>query len=95
MKPLQQVAFNHNIKSLEPAYDLMTFDLHFNHIYKKHVDDFNDEVGDLAFNKAGAELHSSYFENVREFRAFNRPIGKSAHVIEMRSPLQSHLQETR
>ena len=56
----------------------------YNKIYKKLVDDFNKGVGDFAFNKAGAHLHKLYFENLRERRDTNVPIGKAEHIITQR-----------
>jgi len=84
MKQLEQTKMLLNISKLKPMTTIEAFDMHFNGVYKKHVEDFNNSVGDFAFNKAGAYLHSLFFENIREWRQDNLPTGKSQQVIEMR-----------
>ena len=84
MSPLECVKFGHDIGQLKPAINEVGFDIHYNKIYKKLVDDFNQGVGDFAFNKAGAHLHKLYFENLRERRDSNVPIGKAEHIITQR-----------
>lgn len=84
MEPLKQIPITFDISKLKPVVSETTFNLHFNDIYKNHVDCFNASFGDIPFHKAGAHLHSLYFENLREYRHKNEPVGKSAQVIEMR-----------
>ena len=84
MKQISQVPVSYDISKLKPVVTETAFNLHFNDIYKNHVDCFNASLGDIPFHKAGAHLHSLYFENIREYRHNNEPVGKSAQVIEMR-----------
>ena len=84
MKMLEQTKFNHDISKLKPVITEQAFDLHFNHIYKNHIDSFNKGVGDFAFDKAGAYLHKLYFDNIRDFRVNNEPSGKVLQVMELR-----------
>ena len=53
MSPLECVKFSHDIGQLKPAINEVGFDIHYNKIYKKLVDDFNQGVGDFAFNNQG------------------------------------------
>lgn len=84
MKPLKSVDFHHDVGALKPCISEIGFDIHFNKIYQQYIKDFNNGVGDFAFNKAGAHLHGLYFDNIRERRENNLPIGKSEHVINNR-----------
>ena len=84
MKMLEQQPFYHDISKLRPVINEQAFDLHYNHIYTKHVDSFNRGNGDIAFNKAGAFLHGLYFENIRDVRSNNIPNGKALSVMELR-----------
>jgi len=84
MKELKLVKVSYDVASLKPVSSVANFDLHYYQIYKQYVEDFNNGVGDSSFNKAGAFLHDLYFENIREFRPNNKPIGKSEYVINMR-----------
>ena len=81
---LTQIVFPYNIQELNPCINETGFDLHFNGVYKQHIENFNNSVGDIPFNKAGAFLHSTYFDNIREFRQSNIPTGKVLQVIENR-----------
>lgn len=83
-KQIKCVPFYHDIAKLKPVVSEIGFDLHYNGIYKTFVDEFNSGDGDIAYNKAGAYLHDLYFENIREFRADNAPVGRSQYVIEQR-----------
>ena len=84
MKALSLIPISFNISELKPCINEIGFDLHYNGIYKKHVDEYNQGIGDFAFNKAGAELHRIYFENIRSLRQDNKPYGKSEQVINYR-----------
>ena len=84
MKMLEQTHISYDISKLKPVISEQSFDLHYNSIYKQHVDRFNKGEGDFAFDKAGAFLHNLYFENIREVRQNNEPIGKSLNVIDLR-----------
>lgn len=79
-----QIIFPYNIQELSPCINEIGFDLHFNGIYKQHVDNFNSSKGDIPFNKAGSFLHSLYFDNIREYRKDNLPSGKVLNIIENR-----------
>ena len=81
---LDLVPVSYNISKLKPAVSEKSFDLHYNQIYFDHVNNFNRGKGDIAFNKAGAYLHSIYFENLREYRKDNIASGRVAQIIEMR-----------
>lgn len=84
MKMLEQVNVGFDISKLKPVISEHSFDLHFNHIYKGHVDRFNKGEGDFAFDKAGAHLHSLYFQNLRGYRDNNLPSGPALKNIETR-----------
>ena len=53
-------------------------------IHQKHIDNFNNGKGDIPFEKAGAHLHKLFFENIRERRMDNTPMGKVADILETR-----------
>jgi len=84
MKMLEQTKFTYDISKLKPVIHEQAFDLHFNHIYKNHIENYNQGVGDFAFDKAGAYLHKLYFDNIRDFRINNEPYGKALQVMELR-----------
>ena len=84
MKMLEQTPIKFDIAKLKPIMSAETFDLHYNHIYKKHVDRYNQGIGDFAFDKAGAYLHNLYFESIRDARPNNVPYGSSRNAIELR-----------
>ena len=84
MKELKPIKVSYDIMGLKPVISISGFDLHYYQIYKKHVDEFNEGVGDSAFNKAGAYLHELYFENIRAARPDNKPIGKAEYIINLR-----------
>lgn len=84
MKMLEQVKITYDISKLKPVIHEQAFDLHYNHIYKQHIDRFNRGVGDFAFDKAGSFLHKLYFENIREYRLNNDPSGKLLDIIQLR-----------
>ena len=80
---LQLANVTYDVSRLKPVTTEMLFSSHMG-IYKNYVNDFNNGVGDIPFNKAGAFLHKLYFENIREFRQDNTPLGKVAEIIELR-----------
>ena len=84
MKMLEQTLISFDISKLKPVVNEIAFDLHYNRIYKQYVDDFNLANGDIAFNKAGAFLHSLYFDNIREYRSNNLPSGRALNIIDQR-----------
>lgn len=84
MKMLELAPIRFDIAKLKPVMSAESFDLHYNHIYKKHVDRYNQGIGDFAYDKAGSFLHNLYFENIRELRSNNIPYGPSLNVIETR-----------
>ena len=84
MKEIKPIKVSYDIAGLKPVVSITGFDLHYHQIYKKYTEDFNEGVGDIAFNKAGAFLHDLYFGNIRPFRQDNRPIGKAEHIINLR-----------
>lgn len=84
MKRLECVAFHHDIGRLKPVISEIGFDIHYNKIYRQHVDDFNNGDGDFVYNKSAAHLHELYFENIRERRENNVPTGKVQTLIENR-----------
>jgi Fe-Mn family superoxide dismutase len=94
MKKLECVDFYHDVSALKPAINEIGFDIHFNKVYRQHVTDFNDGIGDFAFNKAGAYLHDLYFDNIREARENNLPTGKSLDVITQRYGTYDNFQKT-
>ena len=81
---MKQIAITYDIGKLKPVINEIGFNQHFNSIYKGHVDSFNESIGDIPFNKAGAFLHELYFENLREVRPNNVPLGRVEHIINLR-----------
>jgi Fe-Mn family superoxide dismutase len=73
-----------DVSKLKPVISEKAFNLHYNMIYFDHVNDFNRKQGDIPFNRAGAYLHDLFFDNLREYRPKNPPLGKVAQIIEMR-----------
>ena len=84
MKMLELTSVTFDISKLKPVIHEQAFDLHYNHVYKEHVDRFNQGTGDFAFDKAGAFLHKLYFDNIREYRINNEPQGKLLSIMETR-----------
>ena len=80
----KQVNISYNISALKPVIDEKTFNLHYNGIYKQHVLMYNNAEGSIAYHKAGAHLHNLYFENLREYRPSNLPIGRVSQIIQQR-----------
>ena len=81
---MQQLAkIGYDISKLKPVISEQGFQLHLN-MYKQYNEGFNNKTGDIPFNKAGDFLHGIYFENIREFRNDNKPMGKVAEIIKMR-----------
>ena len=80
---LQLANIGYDISRLNPVITEKVFSGHIG-IYKKYVDDYNNSEGDIPFNKAGAFLHKLYFENIRELRQQNTPLGKIDEIIQMR-----------
>jgi superoxide dismutase len=81
---MKQITVSYDISKLKPVTNEISFDQHFNQIYKDHVVSYNSGTGDIPFNKAGAFLHELYFENIREARPNNLPLGRADHVIALR-----------
>lgn len=81
---MKQVAVTYDISKLKPVINEIGFNQHYNVIYKEFVDNFNSGEGDIPFNKAGAFLHELYFENIREVRNNNLPLGRVDHIISLR-----------
>lgn len=84
MKMLEQTPVSFDISKLKPVIHETAFDLHYNHIYKTHIDRYNKGDGDIAFDKAGSFLHTLYFENIREFRIQNMPSQYAFNMMELR-----------
>mgnify|MGYP000377158346 CR=1 FL=1 len=80
---LQLAELNYDVSRLKPVTSELSFSSHMG-IYKKYVTDYNNSVGDIPFNKAGAFLHKLYFENIRESRQNNIPLGRVAEIIQTR-----------
>lgn len=53
-------------------------------IHENYIDNYNEGRGDIPFEKAGTHLHKLFFENIREFRPENPPIGKIAEILQVR-----------
>jgi Fe-Mn family superoxide dismutase len=83
MTTLQLPKIDYDISQLKPVISEINFQTHIK-INKTYVDDFNNKSGDIPFNKAGAYLHKLFFENIREHRPNNIPIGKSQQIIQIR-----------
>lgn len=81
MKP---VVITYDISKLKPVINETSFDQHFNQIYKNHIVSYTSGIGDIPFNKAGAFLHELYFENIREARPNNLPLGRADNIIALR-----------
>jgi len=76
----KQVPFINDIATLKPAINEIGFDMHYNGVYNNYIEAVNNNEGDIPFNRAGEYLHRLYFENIRDYRPNNQPIGKSAQV---------------
>ena len=73
----------YDISKLRPVATPDQFAMHLK-IHQKHIDNFNNSEGDIPFEKAGAYLHKLFFENIRERRVDNQPLGKVAEILELR-----------
>lgn len=71
----------YNISNLKPVINEADFDLHYNKIYLNHINNYNNSTGDIPYERAGAMLHSLYFENIRENRSNNLPTGLAENII--------------
>lgn len=74
---------SYDISQLKPVISERAFNLHLE-IYKQHAHKFETASGDIPFDKASAHLHKLYFENIREARLNNMPLGKVGDVIGLR-----------
>lgn len=81
---MQQLAnVSYDVSRLKPVISEEAYQQHFI-IYKNHVSQFDSGSGDIPFDKAAAFLHKLYFENIREIRPDNIPLGKVADIIQTR-----------
>lgn len=78
-----QAKISYDISRLKPVISEQGFKIHMD-IYNAHVSNFTNGTGDIPFNKAGEFLHRLYFENIREYRQDNTPLGKVADIILLR-----------
>ena len=80
---LLQAKINYDIAKLAPVVSTKSFQSHMK-IYTQHESNYVNANEDIPFNKAGSFLHQLYFENIREVRQNNLPMGKCADIIQMR-----------
>ena len=80
---LQQPKIAYDISRLKPVISEQGFKIHMD-IYNEHASNYTNRSGDIPFDKAGEFLHRLYFENIREFRQDNKPLGKVADIIQTR-----------
>ena len=81
---MQRYTVSLDISKLKPCISEKSFDIHYNQVYRDHVEKFNSEHTDFAFHKAGCKLHELYFENIRHFKENNLPYGKALELIQYR-----------
>ena len=79
---LTLVELPYRINELEPVIDKETVEFHYKVLSKGYVDRFNNNEGDLEFNRAGALLHNVWWPQLRGPRIYNAPKGKSLDFIE-------------
>lgn len=73
----------YDVSRLSPVISEKSFAWHLA-INNQHISSYEFGQGDIPFNKAGAFLHKLYFENLRDYRQNNVPMGKVAQIIELR-----------
>ena len=81
---MQQFPVNLDLSKLKPCISEKGFDVHYNQVYAKHIEEFNSDNTDFAFHKAGCKLHELYFENIRHHKDNNVPYGKALELIHYR-----------
>jgi len=80
---LESAQIQYDVGQMKPVFDVSDFQTHLQ-IHQSHIDSYNNGKGDIPFEKAGAHLHKLFFENLRERRADNPPLGKVAEILELR-----------
>jgi superoxide dismutase, Fe-Mn family len=74
---------SYDISKLKPVIEETHFAEHLK-IYNNNKSRYDQGVGDIPFEKAGVHLHELYFQNIREFRLDNKPLGKIQDILETR-----------
>ena len=77
---LEQIKLPYSKTALTPVMSNATIDLHYGKLYKGYVDRYNKGEGDVAFNEAGAYLHSIWFSQFRTPRT-SQPRGAILAII--------------
>ena len=77
---LERIRVDYSPGALAPVISASTFDLHYNKLYKKYVDNYN-RGENKSFNEAGAYLHGIYFSQFGRVRGI-KPHGQILNIIE-------------
>ena len=77
---VKKVALPVSKKDLSPVFSEQSLDLHYNTLYQKYIDKSHEGAG--AFFRAGAQLHSVFFEQLQSVNNQNRPSGNIAALID-------------
>ena len=80
---VQQPNITYDVSRLAPVISTTSFQHHLS-LNTEYIENFDNGIGDIPFNKAAAYLHKLFFENIREYRENDMPIGKVAQLIELR-----------
>lgn len=76
---LEKLPFKKN--ELSPVMSEETIKYHYEKLASGYVSRYNDGIGDLDFNEAGAYLHNIFFQQLMPPKQSNQPNGKSKDLI--------------
>lgn len=72
----------YNENELHPVMSKETVHYHYHVLSKKYVDNFNNKMGDLEFNRAGALLHNLFWAQLMPPKFNNQPKNSILKFIE-------------
>lgn len=81
-KEIKQIALPVPRSDLSPVLSKENIDIHYGVLYRKYVDKSHEGAG--AFFKAGAQLHTLFFEQLQSPVTGNQPTGEIKDLIEKR-----------
>jgi superoxide dismutase, Fe-Mn family len=81
LEKLSQEKINYKINDLDPILSEKSVDYHYNILAKSYVDRFNNNEGDMEFNRAGAILHNILFSQFKSPGIQNNPYGITKELI--------------
>ena len=90
---LELIPLEFKFDHLEPVLEEDNVKYHYQVLSQGYVDRYNNQEGDLDFNKAGAYLHRIWWENLTSPNISNKPKDKILELIEKKYTTFSDLKE--